>query len=204
MNKYIVFDTETGGLTSETSLLTAYFAVLDAEFNVVDELDLRLIPDNGIYFVDPKALEVNKIDLAELGKVAIPYKEAKTILYKFLQKNAGEEKLIPIGQNVQFDIVRVTTDLISAGSWENFVSRRVLDTMIIAQFLVQIGKIEPEGIGLGKLIEYFNVTVEGNAHEARYDALATAKVYQEMIRVVDQCDCPKQSPYVQPFGVGML
>ena len=36
---YIAVDTETGGIGSDVSLLTAYIAVLDKQMNIIDELD---------------------------------------------------------------------------------------------------------------------------------------------------------------------
>jgi DNA polymerase III epsilon subunit-like protein len=187
---YLVFDTETGGLGREVSLLTAYFAVLDKDFNVVDELDLKLIPDDGIYKVQPQALEINKIDLKELAKEAISYKDAKTQLYNFLAlasaRADSEEKLIPLGQAIQFDIDGVVDTIISKGSWDNFVTRRVLDTMIIANFLRLVGVLPVESVSLGTLVEFFGITIEGNAHEARYDALATVEVYKRLVAMVSK------------------
>lgn len=184
---YLALDLETGGLGREVSLLTGYFCVLDKEFNQTDELELNLIPDDGIYKVQPEGLAVNKIDLVELAKTAIPYKEAKTILYKFLDYNATmaeTNKLIPIGQNVFWDIDFIQNTLLSIGSWESKVSYRVIDTMYIARFLQMAGKLDIEKVGLQNLIEYFNIEVEGNSHEAKYDTLATVEVYKKLLELV--------------------
>lgn len=192
---YIVFDTETGGLGLDTSLLTAWFGVFDAELNLVDELDLRVKPNDGVYLVTGQGLGVNKIDLVEHDKVAITYKEAGTALYNFLVKNKAPVevggKLIPLGQHVYFDIEFLLAKIISKGSWDNFVTHRVLDTMRIARFLQLIGKLPVESVSLTKLVEYFGIKVEGNPHEAKYDALATVEVYKALVALVNQCDCPK-------------
>jgi DNA polymerase III alpha subunit (gram-positive type) len=180
---YLAFDSETGGLGNDVSLLTVYFAVFDKEFNLVSDLDLKLIPDDGIYRVQPKALEINKIDLAKLGQEAITYKDAKTQLYNFLQLAKYRDDidaLVPLGQNVQFDIEKIVDTIISKGSWDNFVSRRVLDTMIIANFLKQIGLLNIESVSLGSLVEYFGIKIDGVAHEAKYDTLATVEVYKKL------------------------
>ena len=105
---FLAFDCETGGLGTEVSLLTSYLAVLDKDYKVTSELDLKVIPDDGIYRVQPKGMEVNKINLTELAQEAIPYKQAKKVLGSFLEKEYkknGKIKLIPIGQNVQFDVI---------------------------------------------------------------------------------------------------
>lgn len=183
---YLVFDVETGGLTEDTSLLTAYFAVFDTKFRKVDELSLSLIPDDGIYKVNPKALAVNYIDLRELGEKAITYKEAKTVLYDFLRSQhsyltAVEDKLTPVGQNIQFDIKRITDNIISEGSWESFVSRRTLDTMVLARFCQLAGKLQGlDSISLSSMVKYFGIEAEGMPHEAKFDALATMEVYRKL------------------------
>jgi DNA polymerase III alpha subunit (gram-positive type) len=183
---YLAMDLETGGLGREVSLLTGYFCVLDRDFNATDELELNLIPDDGIYKVQPEGLAVNKIDLVELAKTAVPYKEAKTILYRFLDYNAmmTGDKLIPIGQNVFWDIDVIQNTLLSIGSWESKVSYRVIDTMYIARFLQMAGKLNIEKVGLQNLIEYFKVEVNGNLHEAKYDTLATVEVYKKLLELV--------------------
>lgn len=182
MSKYITLDLETGGLWNDVSLLTAYFAVLNEDFNIIDELDLKLIPDDGIYKVEPEGMAVNKINLVELAKEAITYKKAKTILYDFLKNNYNGELLTPIGQGILGDVRKLCDTIISKGSWDNFISRRGLDTMYIAKFLQEIGKIPSDmSISLESLVKYFNIDIDGELHSARVDALASAKVLQKMI-----------------------
>lgn len=199
---YLIFDTETGGLGNDVSLLTAYFGLFNRNFVQMEELELNLIPDNGIYRVQPRALEVNKIDLTELGRKAIPYKAAKTELYNFLQRCAvrvgtfegmntiEEKKLIPVGQNVHFDVNILQQTIISLGSWEQFVSYRVLDTCVIARFLSETGKLlTPNGIGLGALAKQFGLDTKfenctyGSPHEARYDTMITAQVLNRLMDI---------------------
>jgi oligoribonuclease (3'-5' exoribonuclease) len=44
---YIWFDTETGGLNPKIhSLLTAYFAIVDKDLNLIAELSLQLKPSD--------------------------------------------------------------------------------------------------------------------------------------------------------------
>jgi DNA polymerase III alpha subunit (gram-positive type) len=185
MNTYIALDTETGGVTPETSLLTAYFAVLDENLCVVDELDLKVKPDDGNYVVTAQALGINKINLIEHEKVAIPYKDAKTPMYKFLERNYQGEKLIPVGHGIAFDVVRIRPTLISQGSWENFCSYRTLDTGQAAQFLRAAGKFPDNVSGsLGSLVAYFGIKFKGELHDARVDTLQTVAVLRELINLI--------------------
>lgn len=98
--KYLVMDCETGGFEG-TSLLSFYFGVLDEDFNVLDELDLLLRPKDHIYHINPEALEVNKINLIEHDKKAIPYNEGGTLLFNFLQQHSAIPQIfIPAGTPV--------------------------------------------------------------------------------------------------------
>lgn len=181
MKRYLAMDVETGGFGKDKSLLTAYFAVLNEQLEVISELDLKLIPDDGIYVVTPQALEVNKLNLVNLGQEAIPYKEARTIFYRFLGNNYEGEQLVPLGQNVNFDLEFITDVIISKGSLEQFVSRRPVDTMYIAIFLKELGLLPvDQSVSLASLTEYFKVTAEGNLHEAKYDTLITIEVYKAL------------------------
>lgn len=106
MFRYIALDVETGGIGLDKSLLTAYFAVMDQNMTILDELYLHTKPDDGIYQVTADALRINGINLVDHESVAITYKEAGQKLYSFLSKHSagGQYKMIPIGHNVAFDI----------------------------------------------------------------------------------------------------
>ena len=182
--KYIALDVESGGVTSGTSLLSLYVTILDSDFNMIDEMDLKIKPDDGIYYVTAEAMAVNGINLIEHDKEAITERQAGSKLYTFLNKNnpGGEVKLLPIGQNVGFDIEFVIEKLIAKGSWEKYVSYRLLDTGVIAQYLKLLGKI-PESVsgGLSSLVEFFGVE-KREAHIAKNDVLMTVDVLRSMLK----------------------
>ena len=171
---YLFLDTETGGIGLDKSLLTASFVFTDRNFQIKEELNLSLIPDDGIYRVTPEGMEVNKINLCELAKGALTYKKAGTELYRFLQKcysrNSGN-KIVPVGHGMSGDLDHLFDKLLNRLSWENHVSYRRLDTSTLAQYLKMIGYI-PEGVSgsLSSLAEYFNLNInEGDLHTARGD-----------------------------------
>lgn len=191
--KYIVLDTETGGLDPMfCSLLTAYFAVTDEQLNVLDTLDLKLKetddPNTNYYYVTEKALEVNKIDLRTHSKDAVTYKAAGTLLYNFIKKNSndGAEKLIPIGCNVAFDIKHICKEIISQGSWEKHCSYRVEDIGSHIRLLQRNGLLSKSMPGsLSKTAEYFGID-SSLAHSASGDVELTIKVLKELEKVFKQ------------------
>lgn len=184
MNSFLVTDVETGGFEG-TSLLSAYFGVLDENFNLVDELELFVRSKDHIYKVTAEALSINKINLIEHEKIAITYEQAGTALFEFLCKNTddGKIKLGPIGHNVIFDIVRIKKDLISDGSWLKFVSYRIRDTGGIGNYLKDKGLIPKEISGsLSSYAGFFGID-SSKAHDAKADCQMTVEVYKRMLKL---------------------
>jgi hypothetical protein len=181
-------DCETGGIGDDKSLLTSYFGffkLVDDKFVLLDELVLKNKPNDNIYHVTAESFEINKINLIEHDKVAITEKLAGQLLYAKLKdwSRVSNDKLIPIGHNVVFDIRKITTTLISEGSWGSFVSYKTMDTATIAQYLKICGKL-PANVSssLGQLAAYFKVNAEGNQHEAKHDVLLTIGVLENFMK----------------------
>lgn len=187
-SSYLIFDTETGGIGLEKSLLTAYFLVTDHKFNTISDLYLYVKPDDGIYRVEAEALDINLINLREHNKIAIPYKKAGTNLYKFLDdayKLTNKNRFIPVGHGMSGDFDHIFDKLIGRSTWETFVSYRRLDTSVATQFLKSCGSL-PDSISgsLESLAKYFNV-VQGQQHDAKSDVLMTRDVLKELIKIIN-------------------
>ena len=190
MERYIAFDCETGGLSTNCSLLTAYFVILEADLTtVVGELDLKIKPNVGEqYVVSAEALGINKINLVEHEKTAITLNQAKTEFYNFLTKNNMDDKIkyIPVGHNVSFDIGFLKEKLLTAGNWNKLVSYRQMDTGVVGQFLKMTGNMHKDVSGsLGSMCEYFGVPLT-DAHNARADTIATVKVLRKMKKIMEK------------------
>lgn len=177
-----------GGRDLKFSLLTAYFRVTDQNFNTLGDLSLAVKPDDSVYIVSGQGMAVNKIDLAQHDKVAITYKEAKPLLYKFLslQSNNGKDKLTPVGHGIRGDINHVIDKLISTGSWEQHCTYHYIDTSVVLQFLRACGKIPMHIDGsVTGLVEYFQLPIltKVDWHNAEFDTVMTMMVYQKMVEL---------------------
>lgn len=185
-SKLLFLDIETGATALSMSLLSAYFATFDQDFNLIGELDLKLIPDDGVFHVKAApghGLAINQINLIEHAKVAIPYKEGATQLFNYLRMMYNDEQnrvmMTPVGHNVKKDIEHLTDKLVSRGSWDSFVSYRTIDTCSVAKFLQFQGKLPEEATcGLQDLAKFFNVKIDGDAHEAKADVLTCVEVFK--------------------------
>lgn len=192
MNKYIACDVETGGLGPEADLLTAYFGVLDEDFNITAELTIKLRPDSedDFYHVAPKALEINGIDLIKHFKEGKDKSECGATLRTFLIENVkwidGKvQRLIPIGHNVAFDIRKVSEKLLNKKVLDQYIGYRVLDTGTLGQFFQDAGLIPKEvSAGLGNLLKHYGLEFEGQAHNERSDALACVAIIKKMLEQI--------------------
>lgn len=185
-NQYIAVDTETGGLGPEVSLLTAYLAVLNEKFEIVDFLDLALKPDDDLYHVTAEALGINKINLVDHQAKAVTMGKAGEMLREFLIKNSnnGKIKLVPLGHNVAFDMDKIYQNVLNKKEAQKYISYRTLDTGSTGRFLSVTGIIPSTISGsLGSYVDYFQVSKK-EAHTARGDVEMTIDVMKAMIKAV--------------------
>lgn len=184
---YLALDTETGGIGPEADLLTAYFAVFNEDFHLVDELDLSIRPqtENDFFSVSAKSLEINKINLVDHFKTAETKSVAGAKLRNFLVNNSKQGRLIPVGHNIAFDIEKVNSRLLNKRAWDLYVGYRKLDTGTIGQFLMSAG-ILPKDMkaSLSTMVKYFDLKFKGEEHTARADTLATIDVLKAQLNLI--------------------
>ena len=169
----------------DKSLLTAYFLICDDKFQTVDDIYLALKPDDGIYRVTGEAMGINRINLVEHDRTALPYKKAKPILYQFLERNYGyrKERMVPVGHGMSGDLEHIWQALIGRETWETFVSYRRLDTSVALQFLKSCGKFSDDVSGsLESLCNYFYIN-NGQLHDAKVDTLNTRDVLKKLMEM---------------------
>lgn len=187
---YLATDTETGGIGPEVSLLTAYLAVLNEKFEIIDELSLAIKPDDGIYHVTGEALGINRIDLTKHDKdeATVTAGAAGGKLREFLVRNSnnGALKLVPLGHNVAFDMEKIYANVLNKREAQKYVSYRTLDTGSTGQFLKAV-RIIPETVSgsLESYVRHFSVA-QKEAHTARGDVEMTVDVMKAMIDAVSR------------------
>lgn len=188
---YVPLDTETGGLNSQTSdLLTIYISVADENFQILDELDLKLKPDNDrLPITEAHAMEVNGIDLQKhlADPNTITYSQAKerivAMLKKHLKKNGRYSNLIPMGHNIPFDLGYIYQYLLSREEWEKICHYRNVDTNPIV-WLLKDSQWWPSDLGnLGSVVDFLNVPKRA-AHNAKEDTLMMIDVYKKILEIM--------------------
>jgi DNA polymerase III epsilon subunit-like protein len=189
VTKYFIVDCETTAPPHKNgTLLTVYADLLDENFKVIDSIDLKIRPDDGIYRVDPYSMQVNGIDLVKHHKKATKESKASGSLQDFIcRNNMGQQRLVVIGHNVSFDISFLKR-LITAKFWDQNFSRKVIDTGSIAEFLCLTGLLpnsEQMNCSLKGLAEHFGFSYDG-AHEAKFDVQLTLNVLKRLLALVKE------------------
>ena len=187
---YLFIDTETGGLTTDYSLLTVSAIIADRDFqflsggNADDTLYLEIRQDT--YVVTPEALSINRLDLIHHSARGLKPDQARGRFTEFLAQayeRCGRNKLVPAGHNVAYDLDFIWHHLMPREDWRKYCTYPALDTAIIARFLNSVHILE-EKFKLTDVCAAFGVPIE-NAHHAEVDnkaTLALARQYAAMMR----------------------
>jgi DNA polymerase III alpha subunit (gram-positive type) len=189
-SKYLIIDTETGGLSPETSsLLSLSFSLRDESFKELYSIDYFLRPDNSVYMVTPVALNVNKINLSFHDATAMSYNEIKPLInskLEMMSKEFGSKNIYIVGHNVMFDLRFLYHYIISKENLDKYVSHRILDTATIFKYLQLCNKIDASISGsLSSIAEYFNLNRSNKeAHSAKYDVETTSLILEKMINLI--------------------
>lgn len=144
---YCVMDSETGGLNEhEADMLTFYMGLFDEEFKFIEELHLKLKPDDGrIPIAHADALKVNGIDIHKHleDPETITYSEGNkkltAMLKKYYKKSGKASNLKALGHNLPFDQKFVWKHLMSFDQWEKLFHYKGIDTMQRVDFLKEVG-----------------------------------------------------------------
>ncbi len=188
---WIAFDSETGGLNPATAdMLTLYMAVVDENFKVLEELDMKIKPDNGrLPIAEAGALKVNGIDIHKhlADPDTITYSEAKekivTMLKKYLKKRGKYSNLTPLGQNVQFDIDWLQHHILPKDEYDKLIHYGKMDTKMISDFFKACSWFPKDVGNLESIAKHLGVSLS-NAHNARADTLACVEIYKKMVELM--------------------
>lgn len=188
---YMAFDTETGGLDCQTSdVLTLYIGMMDENFKLLDELDLKLKPDGGrLPIAEAGALRVNGIDIQKhmANPETITYSAAKekvvAMLKKYLKKNGRYSNIIPLGHNVPFDVGYTQQYVLPKEEWDKIIHYAYFDTSPIVTFFKRCGWFPKEIGNLGSVVEFMGVPKRA-AHNAKEDTLMCVDVAKAMLALM--------------------
>lgn len=131
---------------------------------------------------DPRALEVNKLTLEGLALQPNP-SQVRVAISDWVSNCYGEEKFVPLGHNYAgFDKAFVTLFL-GNEMYNSIFNYHTEDTLHLARALKRAGVLILDKCNLDSLTEYFGIERKVS-HDAYEDAVATAKVYKELLKLL--------------------
>jgi len=179
----VVVDVETGGFdAARHALLEIAAVVLD-----IDEGG-KLVPGEAVHThvepapgteIDPKSLEITKIDVDHPFRFAEPERQALNHIFAPIRaavKRHGCQRAILVGHNAHFDLGFLNAAVARSGHKRNpFHPFSVFDTVTLA------------GVAYGQTVLARAVQAAGfpwnaeDAHSALYDAEQTAKLFCRVV-----------------------
>ena len=186
MAKLLIVDTETGGTDPSAHSLLSVGAVVWAMGEVGARIELLVAEDE--LTVTPRAMEINRIDLAVHRASGLRPAEAVVALEAFVRETfhdefARGEKVALVGHNISFDVGFLKRLYrLAEADFESTFSHRTLDTASILRFLSLAGLRTATDAGLTEALAEMGIHVEEDArHSALGDADATALLLTRLI-----------------------
>ena len=183
--RYLVIDTETGGLNHEKNSILSIAGVLWEPKKKIEPIFDFYVKESYIN-VEEEALKVNKIDMNRVHTADEPYIVVKKI-QNALNEHLGKDRkpIQLVGHNVAFDI-GFTKRLYRFAGLENDYNKdfreRAIDTCSILEFLMLSGKVNGNRASADVLFRTGGVTIESkDRHTALGDAVATAYSLESLI-----------------------
>lgn len=182
MSRYLVFDTETGGLDASLHDLLSLGCVASEDGQVLEALEILIRHEP--YRVSAGGMKVNRIDLVKHHAAALEPAEALRVFDDFCSRQFGSAPITLLGHNIAFDQTFLGAFFKSQGrEMEPRFNHRTIDTHALAAGLRDAGKL-PKDLRLssGALFDFFSIAPTAELrHTALGDALATHRLYWKLV-----------------------
>ena len=185
--KTLWFDLETTGLNHETAAVVQMAALLEIDYEIVDEWTIDIRPHSKAK-IDKSALSKYGATIEELQKRPHSDKQFNkivTYLDSYVDRYDPLDKMIPAGFNVKFDL-----DFLSnffKGKGDDYLFARLhaskLDVMGTVALARHLGLLDPnivKGNKLENLCLYYKISLK-NAHNALDDIRATRELFYKIL-----------------------
>ena len=190
-HKLCVIDVETTGLDpSINEIIQICILPLNSDFEPSKEVPpfYAIIKPENQDAINPKAMQINQMNLFEICKNGIDTWFAQELLDEWFEKlNLGYgKKIAPLAMNWPFDRSFIQAWL-GNSAYEDFFHYHYRDTMVAAHFLNDVAAFNSEEFPFPKQsLKYLcsQLGIENKfAHDAMQDCLATAKVWKRMVKM---------------------
>lgn len=186
--KLCYIDVETGGLDPKRAALLQLSGILEAKDGQTEDFNFYICPFRDD-IVDPKALEVNKLN-PMVDERFIPAQEAYlgflSVLDKYIDKYNKKDKLFFVGYNSHsFDMpfVRSFFEKNYNKYFGSYFWYPSIDVMLLAAAKLAPKREEFKDFKLKTVAQYFGLQVEEKElHSALYDVHLTRELYKLLMK----------------------
>jgi len=185
--KIFYFDVETGGLDCKVNPLLTLSGIIEIDGEVKETITLKIKPFKGDLLAD-EALKINGLTMEEIktfDEPLIAKKKLEDLFSKYVDKykknKTSEDKLIPAGYNVLFDIQFLETFWKKCGDnyFGSFIDYHKLDIASIVLFLKMHKVLDFPGYKLATISQALGIIIK--AHDATSDIEATREIAYKLI-----------------------
>lgn len=179
--KIAYIDSETTGLDSLQNDILTLSIIIEIDGQIKDKLNLEMQPFNYQSITD-EALKINGMSIEQIKKFPPPHEAHRkivTLFSKYVDRYNKNDKLIPAGYNVGFDVDFLFKLFQKCGDpyCGAYLDYHKLDVAsLVLFFKIQGFFPDLEGYKLVDVCKYLNI--EFDAHKAEDDILATRKIYR--------------------------
>jgi DNA polymerase III epsilon subunit-like protein len=180
--RYLVFDTETGGLDASVHSLLSLGCVASEDGQILEALEILVRHEP--YTVSAGGMKVNRIDLVKHHAAALEPGEALRVFDEFCARHFGSAPITLLGHNIAFDQNFLGAFFKSQGrEIEPRFNHRSIDTHALAAGLRDAGRLPSDlRLSSGALFSFFGIAPEPELrHTALGDALATHHLYWKLV-----------------------
>ena len=174
-----VIDIETTGLKPGIHEIIELSLLLhDENFIPLDSFICKIRPMHPEY-VDPKAMEINKLSLSNLKNESTP-SQIRNALCQWHEEIANNTKLIPLGHNYSFDKSFLTIFL--GEYYNNIFHYHNRDTLSLAFALRDKGILKIDSLSLTSIGKYFQLPEQ--IHRAEQDTRLCLSIYRKLLGLI--------------------
>ena len=185
--KVFYCDTETTGLNPQKNdiIQLGYIIEIDNQIREKGSINVQPFDYNNI---EASALATHQISVEQMKTFDSPqivYSKLINILNKYINKYDRNDKFIPAGFNVKFDIEFLQNFFMKNGDkyYGSYFDYHFIDAMAILFLKRYAGKIHLDNYKLETASKYYGIKIQ--AHDALSDIEATRELIMKMIKEIN-------------------
>lgn len=182
-DKVFWFDVETTGLYGWKHDIIQLAYMVEIDRVIVDKGVFTMQPMNFGDAIDEGALKIHGMsreDLRTFQPAINGHQQIMSVLDKYINKSDKEDKFIPAGYNVKFDMEFLQANFKKHNnrSFGSYFDYHYLDPMVLCNYLRYLGGLPVPNVKLATVAAHFGIPLQ--AHDAMEDIVATYTIAKKL------------------------